>query len=405
MRLTHIALVAALTVSASVNAQKFEGLALTPTMGWNSWNTFACDIDENLVRETADLFVKLGLKDAGYEYVVIDDCWMEMERDPQTMKLVADHKKFPSGIKALADYIHKKGLKFGIYNCAGTKTCAGYPGTRGYEFLDARQYAEWGVDFLKYDWCDHSTQDARASYSIMRDAIYAAGRPMVFNICEWGDAQSWEWGGNVGHSWRVSGDIARCWDCQENYGGWAKLGLWPIIRLRGDIRKYHGPDHWNDFDMLEVGNGMSPAEDRTHFVMWSMLASPLILGNDIRKMSKETLELITNKEVIAVDQDKLGVMGFCFLNDKGFEVWVKPLDNNEWAVAFVNMTEQKRTLNYDWNRYVKDSLTNRELKCGETTYKLRDLLAKKDAGDTSKALVREVESHDVVVFRLSPVKK
>lgn len=152
----------------------------------------------------------------------------------------------------------------------------------------------------------------------MRDAIYAAGRPMVFNICEWGDEKSWEWGAEIGHSWRISGDIARCWDCQENYGGWAKLGLSPIIRIRGDIRKYSGPDHWNDFDMLEVGNGMSPAEDRTHFVMWSMLASPLVLGNDIRKMSKETLELVTNKEVIAIDQDKPGVMGFCFLNDKGF---------------------------------------------------------------------------------------
>lgn len=405
MKLTHIALAAAMTVSATTNAQKFEGLALTPTMGWNSWNTFACDIDENLVRETADLFVKLGLKDAGYQYVVIDDCWMEMERDPQTMKLVPDRKKFPNGIKPLADYVHSKGLKFGIYNCAGTKTCAGYPGTRGYEYLDARQYAEWGVDFLKYDWCFHSTQDARASYSLMRDALYAAGRPIVFNICEWGDAQSWEWGEDIGHSWRISGDIARCWDCQENYGGWAKLGLWPIIRLRGDIRKHHGPDHWNDFDMLEVGNGMSAAEDRTHFVMWSMLASPLILGNDIRKMSKETLELVTNKEVIAVDQDKLGVMGFRFLNDKGFEVWVKPLDNNEWAVAFVNMTEQKRTLNYDWNRYVKDSLTDRELKCSDTTYKVRDLLGKKDAGDTSKPLVREIESHDVYVVRLTPSKK
>ena len=180
MKLTHIALAAAMTVSATTNAQKFEGLALTPTMGWNSWNTFACDIDENLVRETADLFVKLGLKDAGYQYVVIDDCWMEMERDPQTMKLVPDRKKFPNGIKPLADYVHSKGLKFGIYNCAGTKTCAGYPGTRGYEYLDARQYAEWGVDFLKYDWCFHSTQDARASYSLMRDALSLTLHTLTF---------------------------------------------------------------------------------------------------------------------------------------------------------------------------------------------------------------------------------
>ena len=400
-----VALTAALVSSVDATAQKFEGLAMTPPMGWNSWNTFACDIDETLVKETADLFVKLGLKDAGYQYIVMDDGWMEMERDPKTLRLVPDHKKFPNGIKPLADYIHSKGLKFGMYNCAGTKTCAGYPGTRGYEFIDARQYAEWEVDFLKYDWCYTTTQDGPSSYAIMRDALYAAGRPMIFNICEWGDKESWKWGAEIGHSWRISGDIARCWDCEENYGGWAKLGVWPIVRLRGDIRKYTGPDHWNDFDMLEVGNGMTVQEDRTHFVMWCMLASPLFLGNDIRKMSKETLELITNKEVIAVNQDKLGIQGFRFLNNDGFEVWVKALDNGEWAFAFVNMTEQPRKLTYDWKRhYVKDSLFDREVNLGNQTFALRDLLAKKDAGTTDKALDREVAAHDIVVFRLTPKK-
>lgn len=410
-KILTLATAALLTLPAA--AQKFEGLALTPPMGWNSWNTFACDIDETVVKETADLFIKLGLKDAGYEYIVIDDGWMEMERDPETLLLVPNKKKFPNGIKTVADYVHSKGLKFGIYNCAGTKTCGGYPGTRGYEYHDARQYAQWGVDFLKFDWCYTGAgnggfnyqQDAPASYTLMRDAIYAAGRPMIFNICEWGDNEPWKWGANVGHMWRISGDIGHCWDCEMSFGTWSKFGLWPIINMHKDIRKYSGPGHWNDFDMLEVGNGFSPTENRTHFVMWCMLASPLMLGNDIRKMDEPTRQLVTNKEVIAIDQDKLGIQGFRFMNLDGFDIWVKPLDNNEWAFAFVNMTEQKRHLSYDWAKYYcKDGLVNREIQWGKQKFALRDLLAHKDFGDTSKKLECDVEAHDVIVFRLSPKK-
>ena len=411
MKKSILAFVSLLVVSA--NAQKFEGLTPTPPMGWNSWNTFGCDISENVVRETADLFIKLGLKDAGYQYVVIDDGWMEMQRDPETLLLVPDKKKFPNGIKPLADYVHSKGLKFGIYNCAGVLTCGGYPGTRGYEFLDAKQYASWGVDFLKYDWCSTGAgnggfsyqQDARASYSIMRDALRKAGRPILFSICEWGDNQPWLWGAEVGNMWRVSGDIAHCWDCEQSFGGWASLGIWKIIRLHPNIRQYSGPDHWNDFDMLEVGNGMAPNEDRVHFAMWCMLASPLMLGNDIRKMSKETLELVTNKELIAVDQDPLGIQGFRYINDNGFEIWVKPLDKGDWAVAFVNMTENTRSLNYDWSHvYIKDGQFNREMNFSRDTYKLRDLFAHKDVGTTATPLKRDVPGHDIVVFRLSVIK-
>lgn len=400
----YISALAALCATAA-DAQKFEGLALTPTMGWNSWNTFGCDINETTVKETADLFVKLGLKDAGYEYVVIDDGWMEMERDPETLLLVPNKKKFPNGIKSVADYVHSKGLKFGIYNCAGTLTCGGYPGTRGFEYIDAKQYAEWGVDFLKYDWCSTGTQDAKASYMTMRDALYKAGRPIVFNICEWGDNQPWEWATEIGHSWRISGDIAKCWDCELNYGNWSSWGVWPIIRMRANIRQYSGPGHWNDFDMLEVGNGMTPAEDRTHFAMWCMLASPLVLGNDIRKMSKETLELVTNKELIAVNQDKLGVQAFRFINEKGFELWIKALDNGEWAFAFVNMTNEVNHLSYNWQfHYVKDGLVDREINFWNETFTLRDAVAKKDAGDTSKSFERDVQPHDIVVLRLTPKK-
>lgn len=398
---------------ANVPAQKFEGLALTPPMGWNSWNTFATDIDETTVKETADLFVKLGLKDAGYQYIVVDDGWMEMQRDPQTLRLVPCHKKFPNGIKPVSDYVHAKGLKFGIYNCAGILTCGGYPGTRGYEFLDAKQYAEWGVDFLKYDWCSTGSgngglpyqQQAQASYTLMRDALHQAGRPIVFNICEWGDNNPWLWAKDVGHSWRISGDIACCWDCELSYGGWSSFGVWPIVRMRQNIRQYSGPGHWNDFDMMEVGNGLSPAEDRTHFAMWCMLASPLFLGNDIRKMSEETRKLVTNKDLIGIDQDALGIQGFRFINNLGYELWVKPLDQGQWALAFVNMGNAPLDIDYDWRRFnIKDGTFNRSVDFNKEAFTVRDCVNQKDAGDTSKNFKCTLQKHDIAVLRLTPRK-
>lgn len=392
-------------------AQKFDGLALTPPMGWNSWNTFACDIDETTVKETADLFVKLGLKEAGYQYIVVDDGWMEMRRDPETLRLVPCHKKFPHGMKPVVDYVHGQGLRFGIYNCAGVLTCGGYPGTRGYEFLDAKQYAEWGVDFLKYDWCSTGSgngglpyqQEARASYTLMRDALRQAGRPVLFNICEWGDNQPWLWAKDVGHSWRISGDIACCWDCELSYGGWSSFGIWPIIRMRQGIRQYSGPGHWNDFDMMEVGNGLSPAEDRTHFAMWCMLASPLFLGNDIRKMSQETLKLVTNKELIAIDQDPLGIQAFRFINDAGYELWVKPLDKGQWALAFVNMGEGTLDIDYDWRRFnIKDGTFGRSVDFHKEAFDVRDCVNHNDADDTGKNFKHTLQKHDIVVLRLTP---
>ncbi|WP_418511198.1 glycoside hydrolase family 27 protein [Corallibacter sp.] len=381
-------------------SQKFENLAETPPLGWNSWNTFATDIDEQLVKDIADQFVELGLKDAGYEYIVLDDGWMAKERD-KNGNLMAHPDKFPSGMKALADYIHSKGLKFGLYNCAGATTCAGYPGSRGHEYQDAILYASWDVDYLKYDWCDTDKLNAEGAYITMRDAIKSAGRPIVFSICEWGDNEPWKWAKDVGHSWRVTGDIVNCWDCELGHGSWASFGVWKIINLRKNIRKAAGPGHWNDFDMMEVGNGMTDAEDRSHFAMWSMLASPLILGNDLRTISKETLKTISNKNVIAVNQDPLGIQGFRFLNENNIEIWVKPLDNESWAMVFVNMNNEPINLNFDWNKHmIGDDINNRILDVKHNVYKINDLFNNTSLGNTSKKLKATIGVHDVLMIKL-----
>src|SRR5580658_4595039 len=237
-----------------------NGLARTPPMGWNSWNKFGCNVSEDLIKGAADAVVSSGMKDAGYQYVVIDDCW-QVARD-ENGNIVPDSKRFPNGIKAVADYVHSKGLKFGIYSDAGTGTCQNRPGGRGYEFQDARQYAAWGVDYLKYDWCNHSTQDSAASYSIMRDALKKSGRPIVFSLCDWGSTKPWLWAADVGNLWRATGDIIDKWDGSVKWGG---MGVVQILDAVDGLQSYAGPGHWNDPDMLEVGNGgMSGTEYRAH---------------------------------------------------------------------------------------------------------------------------------------------
>nr|WP_321408575.1 glycoside hydrolase family 27 protein [uncultured Carboxylicivirga sp.] len=397
-------LVAAL-LALHVSAQKAENLALTPPMGWNSWNTFGTDINEKLVKDIADAFVETGLKDAGYEYLVLDDGWMAMERD-ENYNLVPDPKKFPNGMKAVVDYVHSKGLKFGIYNCAGNKTCAGYPGSRGFEYQDAKLYAEWGVDFLKYDWCNTENLNAKGAYQTMRDALHATGRPILFSICEWGDNDPWKWGEEMGHMWRVTGDIINCWDCKVGHGTWSSLGVWPIIKLRKDIRKYSGPGHWNDFDMMEVGNGMPEGQDRVHFAMWVMLSSPLIMGNDLRSASEETIEILTNKEVIAVSQDKMGIQAYCHSDEGKIEIWAKPMADGEWAFAIVNMSEEPVEINHDWAWHpVKDDLSGRSLSVEQIEYTIRDLYNHKDLVTTKKNLKATIPGHDVLMIRLTPKKK
>ncbi|MGH2563560.1 MAG: glycoside hydrolase family 27 protein [Ginsengibacter sp.] len=386
----------------NIYSQKYEGLALTPPMGWNSWNTFQTKISDDLVRGIADVMVSSGMKDAGYEYLVLDDGWMAMERDSITGNLVPDPKKFPDGMKVLVDYVHSKGLKFGLYNCAGTKTCAGYPGTRGYEYQDARFYASLGIDYLKFDWCYTDGINAKEAYNTMSKALKAAGRPIVFSLCEWGSNKPWEWAENIGELWRTTGDISAVYDGYIDHGTWKQTGVMPIVDLQIGLRKYAGPGHWNDPDMLEVGNGMSIPEDRTHFSMWCMLAAPLIAGNDLRKMSKETQAILTNKDVIAIDQDKAGMEGFKYSDKDSLEVWVKPLENDEWAVCFLNRSSKPMKLNYNWkDEVVTDTLFNKTLNAKEHAYKIKNLWTNANSGDTQKPLMAMLPTHDVVMLRLS----
>jgi alpha-galactosidase len=390
-------------ISSTVFAQKFEELGKTPQMGWNSWNTFAVNINEQLVKDIADIFVSTGLKDAGYEYVLLDDGWMDMQRDAQG-NLVPHPEKFPNGIKSVADYVHSKGLKFGLYNCAGTQTCAGYPGSRGHEYQDALKYAEWGVDYLKYDWCNTGKLNAKEAYITMRDALFAAGRPVFFSLCEWGGNQPWKWAAPVGHSWRTTGDIYDCFDCIHDHGTWKSWGMYPIINMHDQniLRKAAGPGHWNDMDMLEVGkSGFTFYENQTHFALWALLNSPLILGNDLRTMSAETLEIVTNKGIIALNQDALGIQGFKYKNIGQVEIWVKPLANNEWAFCFFNHGEPI-DFSYEWTgETVQDTIFDKQISfTKDTVYKLTDLYAKKEIGTTNKLLKKKLEKNQSLVVKL-----
>jgi alpha-galactosidase len=385
--------------SLSVNAQKFENLALTPPMGWNSWNHFGCEINEKVIRETADAMVSSGMKDAGSLYINIDDCW-HGERDSLGF-IHPDSIRFPSGMKALSDYIHSKGLKFGIYSDAGWKTCGGKPGSRGYEYQDALQYAKWGVDYLKYDWCNTEGLNTEGAYLTMRDALYSAGRPIVFSLCEWGNSKPWLWGKNIGHLWRTTGDITNCFDCIVDHGTWKSWGVMYILDMQDGLRAYAGPGHWNDPDMMEVGNGMSLNEDRAHFSMWCMLAAPLIAGNDIRKLSGETKNILINKEVIAVDQDSLGIQGFKYSSADSVEVWFKPLINNEWAACFLNRSLKIKQISFDWNNEnVIDNISGEKIDIKNNLYKIRNLWTKKEMGTTEKILNADIPGHDVLMIKL-----
>lgn len=389
--------------SSNLFAQKFEELAQTPPMGWNSWNTFQTNINEQMLRDMVDAYVSSGMRDAGYTYFVLDDGWMSKERDSNG-SLVADPKKFPSGMKAFADYVHSKGLKFGIYNCAGTQTCAGYPGTHGYEYQDARLYASWGVDYLKYDWCNTDSINARDAYLTMSRAIRAAGRPMIFSLCEWGNHAPWLWAKNIGQLWRTTADIHAGFDKDLSYGTWSSYSVMHIVDLQDKIREYAGPGHWNDPDMLEVGNGMTYAEDKAHFSLWCMLAAPLISGNDLRKMSPQTTAILTNKEVIAVDQDSLGIECFKYYSFDGIEIFVKALKDNSLAICFLNRSSRQQNIDFDWKEHmIADTVSKLNIDFNKNTYTLRDLWAKKNIGTTNKPLKQTIGSHEVLMLKLSRV--
>lgn len=308
-----------------------DGLALTPPMGFNNWNSTHCraEFNESMVKGIADLFVEKGLKDAGYRYVNLDDCWALPSRDADG-KLVADPARFPDGIKAVADYVHAKGLKLGVYTSAGTKTCdsAGFPGALGHEYSDARQFADWGVDYLKYDNCNNQGVDAKQRYTTMRDALRATGRPIVYSICEWGENKPWEWASDVGQLWRTTGDIS------DNWGS-----MLSILKQNLPLAPHAGPGHWNDPDMLEVGNGgMTDTEYRSHFSLWSIMAAPLLIGSDLRTASAATFDILDNKEVVAVDQDPLGRQGTVLSSEGGRWVIAKEMADGSRAVALFNET-------------------------------------------------------------------
>lgn len=395
--------IAALAV-ASLHAQKFEGLALTPPMGWNSWNTFQTNISEQLVKDTAQAMIESGMRDAGYIYINLDDGWMLRERDADG-NLVPDPEKFPNGLKYLADWLHERGFKFGLYNCAGSKTCAGYPGSMGHEYQDARSYASWGVDYLKYDWCFTETRDAREAMTTMRDALYAAGRPVVFSICEWGRSKPWEWAQEVGHLWRTTGDIIDCYDCTAEWSmGW-KVILDLQMSLNPDIKgleEFAGPDHWNDPDMMEVGKpGLTLAESRAHFGLWAILAAPLIAGNDVRNMTPEIVDILTNREVIAINQDPLGAQGSRIYQDLDREIWLRKLENGDLAVGILNASDEVRETHIDWGFFLH------HFEVWKDNYTIRDLWTREDVGTTAEfpRFARTIEPHDLILLRLSLVKE
>lgn len=368
-----------LFLSSTLSSQDFNQLALTPPMGWNSWNFFGCNVSESLIKQMADAMVSSGMKDAGYQYIVIDDCW-QVARDDSGY-IVADPVRFPSGMKALADYVHSLGLKFGLYSCAGTHTCAGRPGSKGYEYKDAKRYAEWGVDYLKYDWCYTEGQNSKASYQLMRNALEAAGRPIVFSICEWGSTQPWLWARGIGHLWRTTGDIQPTWE-----------SIMRILDLQVGLEKYAGPGGWNDPDMLEVGNGnLTLGENRAHFSLWCLLSAPLMAGNDLRRMRPEIRDILTNREVIAVNQDSLGIQGHKVRDDGEYEVWSKLLKDSSRAIILLNRSSKEKEITVHWKEIGFD---------GEAVLRVRDLWKKEELGYFQGFYSTLVPSHDVVMIRV-----
>ena len=365
-----------------------DGLALTPPMGFNNWNSTHCraEFNEEMVKGIADIFVAKGLKAAGYEYVNLDDCWALPARDANG-KLVPDPARFPGGITAVADYVHSKGLKLGIYTSAGTKTCndAGFPGSLGHEFSDAKQFADWGVDYLKYDNCNNQGVDAKQRYTTMRDALKAAsettGRPIVYSICEWGENKPWEWAADVGQLWRTTGDIS------DNWGS-----MLSIMKQNLPLSQYAGPGRWNDPDMLEVGNGgMTDTEYRTHFSMWSIMAAPLLIGSDLRSVPEETFDILGNKEVIAVDQDPLGKQGAVLSSEGGRWVVAKEMKDGSRTVALFNETGSAQRI----------ATTAKAVGLPEAdAYTLRDLWQHKSY-NTAGAISATVPAHGTVLVRVS----
>jgi alpha-galactosidase len=361
----------------------YNGLAKTPPMGWNSWNKFAGRVTDADVRAMADAVVSSGLKEAGYLYVNIDDTW-EAGRDAQGN--IQTNKKFPD-MKALADYVHSKGLKLGIYSSPGPNTCAGYEGSYGHEEQDAKTYAAWGIDYLKYDWCGASRiykdEDMQAVYQKMGDALRKSGRAIVYSLCQYGRADVWKWGPEVGGNlWRTTGDIRDAWESMDHIG----------FDQQEKLSEFAAPGHWNDPDMLEIGNGkMSDEEYRVHMSLWSMLAAPLLAGNDLREMTPQIKAILTNREVIGVDQDKKGVEGKRIAKVGNTEVWSRSLADGSQAIALFNRGGDAANITVKWA----------DLGLSGAPKKTRDLWAHADLKATGDAYSAMVPSHGVVMLKLA----
>jgi alpha-galactosidase len=382
-RLLGLALVLSSVVTLLIwplSAQN-TAVAATPPMGWNSWNLFACNVSDAVVRAQADAMAGKGMKDAGYTYINIDDCW-QGQRDAQGN--IQGNEKFPD-MKALADYIHSKGLKAGIYSSPGPKTCAGFEGSYQHEAQDARSYAAWGFDYLKYDWCSaekvYKNSDMPAVYKKMGDALKATGRPIIFSLCQYGVNNVWAWGAQSGGNlWRTSGDI------EANYNSIVALGF----AQNPGLERFAGPGHWNDPDMLEVGNGkLTLDENRLHMSLWALLAAPLLAGNDLSNMPPEVQAILTNREVLAVDQDKLGIQGHRVFQEGPIDIWVKALVDGSKAVGIFNKGGPR------------DPITVRFQQIGVgKSAAVRDLWSGKDLGQFNNSFTADVPAHGVVLVKV-----
>ncbi len=367
-------------------------LAATPPMGLNTWNTFGAGINEQLIIELADALVRTGLRDAGYDYLVIDDFWQADKRDADG-RLVADPSRFPSGMAALAEEIHERDLKFGIYSCAGALTCGGKPGSYGHEPIDADTFADWGADFVKYDHCHiPAGADPVTLYRRFGQALRLTGRPIVYSICEWGRNEPWTWAASVGaHLWRTTNDIVDTWASIEHIG-FRQYALHP----------YAGPGHWNDPDMLVVGlygkgnvaqdHHPSDTEYFTHFGLWCMLAAPLFIGCDIRQFNPLARRILMNEELIAIDQDPLGRQAARITKDARTEVWARPLTDGTWAVGLFNRGDIPRTLAVGFEALGLE----REAQC-----RVKDCWAGEDLGRFTSAFTSPVDPHGSMILRIS----
>jgi len=372
--------VTGITVATAAPADALNnGLARTPPMGWNDWNAFGCNVSEALVKQTADIMVSSGMKAAGYQYVNIDDCWMSSARS-SSGHLVPDPAKFPDGISGTAAYVHSKGLKLGIYESAGTATCAGYPGSLNHEQTDANDFAAWGVDYLKYDNCNNQGIDWQVRYNAMRDALASTGRAIVYSLCEWGQDSVWTWGAGTGNLWRTTGDI------NASYGS-----MLSIFHANVGLSSYAGPGGWNDPDMLEVGNGMSFTEDRSEISLWAEMAAPLISGTDLRSATPATLSLYTNPGVVAVDQDSLGRQGHQVSSSGGLDVLTKPLSNGDVSVVLFNENAAAATIS---------TTASAVGAAASSSYKLTNLWSNVVTTSTG-SISATVPGHGVVMYRVS----